>query len=121
MQAKSLPTRGGGGGPVKYAAEVDKPMPLWDELWWHDGLYHSQPVLDGTLEPQLQSPASTLRQLLTVLGVIAGSIWATNAAWSDKNDIYVPHQYPPEVLQEYTSRDKVQWGQPPLWGGSPQR
>jgi hypothetical protein len=26
MQAKSLPTRGGGGGPVKYAAEVDKPV-----------------------------------------------------------------------------------------------
>lgn len=33
-------------------------MPLWDELWWDDGLYHSQPVLDGTLTPQMQSPVS---------------------------------------------------------------
>lgn len=33
-------------------------LPLWDELWWDDGLYHSQPVLDGTLEPQLQSDVS---------------------------------------------------------------
>jgi hypothetical protein len=30
-------------------------LAMWDELWWDDGLYHSQPVLDGTLEPQLQS------------------------------------------------------------------
>jgi hypothetical protein len=34
-------------------------MPLWDELWWHDGLLHSQPVLDGTLEPQLATPVSS--------------------------------------------------------------
>lgn len=34
-------------------------VPLWDELWWHDGLLHSQPVLDGTLEPQLATPVSS--------------------------------------------------------------
>jgi hypothetical protein len=44
--------------------------------------------------------ASTLRQLLTVLGVIAGSIWATNAAWSDKNDIYVS-----AMRQDYCAPD----------------
>lgn len=42
-------------------------MPLWDELWWHDGLYHSQPVLDGTLEPQLQSPVSSSTQLVMLV------------------------------------------------------
>lgn len=26
----------------------------------------------------------------------------------------VPHQYPPEVLKEYTSRGKVEWTRPPL-------
>lgn len=34
-------------------------IPLFDELWWDDGLYHSQPVLDGTLVPQLQTPVSS--------------------------------------------------------------
>jgi hypothetical protein len=39
-------------------AAVLSQLAMWDELWWDDGLYHSQPVLDGTLEPQLQSPVS---------------------------------------------------------------
>lgn len=110
----ALPVRGGGGGPVKYAPEQKKPVPLWDELWWDDGLLHSQPVLDGTIEQQLQSPGASLRQLAIVLTGIAGSIWAMNAAWSEKKDVLVPHQYPPEVLDTYTSRDKVEWSRPPL-------
>jgi hypothetical protein len=114
MQAKALPQRGGGGGPVKFAPAPNKPIPLYDELWWDDGLYHSQPVLDGTLEPQLQSPGSYLRQLGIVLTAIVGSIWAMNASWSEKKDIVVPHQYPPEVLDAYTSRGKVEWVRPPL-------
>lgn len=108
------PTRGGGGGPIKYAPAQDKPVPLWDELWWHDGLLHSQPVLDGTLEPQLATPGSTLRQLAIVLTAIAGGIWAIDATWSEKKDILVPHQYPPEVLATFTSRGKVEWARPPL-------
>jgi hypothetical protein len=38
---------------------LDMQLPMWDELWWDDGLYHSQPVLDGTLEPQLQPEVSS--------------------------------------------------------------
>ncbi|KAF8056359.1 hypothetical protein HT031_006358 [Scenedesmus sp. PABB004] len=113
-QARGLPQRGGGGGPIKYAAPQEKPVPLWDELWWHDGLLHSQPVLDGTLEPQLQSPGTTLRQLAIVLTGLAGSIWAMNASWSERKDVYVPSQYPPEVLKTYTDRGKVEWARPPL-------
>lgn len=31
-------------------------LPLWDEMWWDDGLKHSQPVLDGVGEKTLHSP-----------------------------------------------------------------
>eukprot|EP00775_Hariotina_reticulata_P002410 gene2410-2714_t len=87
MQAKSLPTRGGGGGPVKYAPELDKPMPLWDELWWHDGLYHSQPVLDGTLEPQLQSPVGVWVVILASASSAAlhASVAAVHAHLGDRH------------------------------------
>lgn len=33
--------------------------------------------------------AATLRQLVIVLTGIVGSIWAMNASWSEKKDIYV--------------------------------
>lgn len=109
MQAKSLPTRGGGGGPIRYADAPNKQLAMWDELWWDDGLYHSQPVLDGTLEPQLQSPGATLRQLGLALSIIGASIYACTSLWSEKQEICVPQQYPPEVLEAFTSRGKVQW------------
>jgi hypothetical protein len=28
--------------------------------------------------------------------------------------LQVPHQYPPEVLETFTSRNKVEWARPPL-------
>lgn len=31
-------------------------LPLWDEMWWDDGLQHSQPVLDGVGEPTIFTP-----------------------------------------------------------------
>jgi len=53
---------------------------MWDELWWDDGLYHSQPVLDGTLEPQLQSPVSGVSTSGS-LGVPAQKYSSESGGW----------------------------------------
>lgn len=42
--------------PRARAAARAPQVPLWDELWWDDGLMHSQPVLDGVGEPTLFTP-----------------------------------------------------------------
>lgn len=109
MMGKGLPQRGGGGGPVKFAEAPNKPVPLWDELWWDDGLVHSQPVLDGVGEPTLFTPGQSAFQLAVAMSVMIGSIFAAKAAWKDEDTVYARPQYPPEVLEAYTSRDKVQF------------
>lgn len=84
MQSRLLPTRGGGGGPIKYCEPPNKPVgqgplqrqlhvlgaaaykervfrlqvPLYDEFWWDDGQLYSQPVLDGVGEPMPYTPVS---------------------------------------------------------------
>ncbi|KAI8463367.1 MAG: hypothetical protein J3K34DRAFT_444264 [Monoraphidium minutum] len=108
LAGKGLPQRGGGGGPIKYAPEPNKPVPLWDEMWWDDGLMHSQPVLDGVGEPTLFTPAQSALQLAVAMGVMISSVYAAKAAWSEDKAIYVPPQYPPEVLEAYKSRGKLQ-------------
>lgn len=113
MQAKALPERGAGGGPVKYAPPPNKPLPLYDELWWDDGLYHSQPVLDGTLTQMPQTPGSYVRQLGGVLAAIGGLIWAFNATWNDSKVIAGPVQYPPETVNAFASRGKMEFDGPP--------
>lgn len=89
-------------------------LPLWDELWWDDGLKHSQPVLDFTVGDAHGAPARNALQLFTALGVMVGGIFACKAAWSDDKMLAVPPQYPPEVLEAYTKRGKVLAREPKL-------
>jgi hypothetical protein len=46
-------------------------IPVWDELWWDDGLLHSQPVLDGTITQQLQSPVRAAEPAVAVVLTIS--------------------------------------------------
>lgn len=60
-------------------------LPLWDELWWDDGLKHSQPVLDftGPEYKSVYSPLQAAGQLFAALGVMVGGVYACKAMWSD--------------------------------------
>ena len=65
-------------------------MPLWDELWWDDGLKHSQPILDFTgPEPLQNTRGQAALQLFTALGVVVGGIFACKWAWSDDQMLVV--------------------------------
>jgi hypothetical protein len=88
-------------------------MPLWDELWWDDGQFYQQATLDGVGDNPLHTPASSLRQLVAALAGVGATIWAAHAAWSPEKEPYAPQQYPPEVLEAVTSRNKVQWSRAP--------
>jgi hypothetical protein len=88
-------------------------MPLWDELWWDDGQFYQQATLDGVGDNPLHTPASSLRQLGVALAFVGSTIWAAHAAWSPEKEPYAPQQYPPEVLEAVTSRNKVQWTRAP--------
>jgi hypothetical protein len=112
--AKGAPVRGGGGGPIKYAEEINKPLPFNDELWWDDGQFHQQPVLDGVGEETFHSPAESARQLAIAMGFVGASVWAAWATWSPQKTFAVPQQYPPEILEDVVSHKKVQWRTPPV-------
>lgn len=88
-------------------------MPLWDELWWDDGQLYQQATLDGVGDNPLHTPASSLRQLALALATVGATIWGAHAAWSPEKEPYAPQQYPPEVLEAITSRNKVQWTRAP--------
>ncbi|GAX77594.1 hypothetical protein CEUSTIGMA_g5038.t1 [Chlamydomonas eustigma] len=96
-----LPQRGGAGAPIKLAPRPDKPLPLWYEMWWDNGVFPGQPAADfmwGPLPANLTETfyAKAWAGFLVVMGAPLAYLHATTDEFSQP---MVPQQFPPEVRQ----------------------
>ncbi|KAL6747330.1 hypothetical protein V8C86DRAFT_2912397 [Haematococcus lacustris] len=51
LSSKLTPERGGAGAPIKLAPRPDRPLPLWYELWWDNGVFPGQLCCDFMAGP----------------------------------------------------------------------
>uniref|UniRef100_A0A7S3QU91 NADH dehydrogenase [ubiquinone] 1 beta subcomplex subunit 8, mitochondrial n=1 Tax=Dunaliella tertiolecta TaxID=3047 RepID=A0A7S3QU91_DUNTE len=99
--SKALPTKGGAGAPIKLSPRPDKPLPLWYETWWDNGIYPGQPIVDHMYGAM---PANLTEYWYGKAWILFGAfmglpIWY-HANYSDEfRHPMVPPQYPPEVRQ----------------------
>uniref|UniRef100_A0A7S0RTJ2 NADH dehydrogenase [ubiquinone] 1 beta subcomplex subunit 8, mitochondrial n=2 Tax=Chlamydomonas leiostraca TaxID=1034604 RepID=A0A7S0RTJ2_9CHLO len=97
----AAPQRGGAGAPIKIAPRPDKPLPLWYEMWWDNGVFPGQPACDYMFGPL---PAN-LTEAWYAKAWAAFAVFMGVPIWYHYNHVdefrhpFVPHQYPPETRE----------------------
>eukprot|EP00199_Chlamydomonas_sp_CCMP681_P003579 CAMPEP_0119101014 /NCGR_PEP_ID=MMETSP1180-20130426/143_1 /TAXON_ID=3052 ORGANISM="Chlamydomonas cf sp, Strain CCMP681" /NCGR_SAMPLE_ID=MMETSP1180 /ASSEMBLY_ACC=CAM_ASM_000741 /LENGTH=150 /DNA_ID=CAMNT_0007085029 /DNA_START=81 /DNA_END=533 /DNA_ORIENTATION=+ len=98
---KALPERSGAGGPIKLAPRPDKPLPVWYDMWWDNGVFPGQPAVDYMFGPL---PANLTETWYAKAWGIFGVVLAA-PIYYHLNDVdefrqpFVPQQYPADVRE----------------------
>lgn len=98
---EALPARGGAGAPYKLAPRPDKPLPLWYDMWWDNGVFPGQPAVDYMFGPLPSNLTEAwYAKAWGVFAVFMGlPIWYHYNYVDEFRQPFVPPQYPPEVRE----------------------